>query len=895
MMIPWTTLAWTQVHHGHLPLWNPYSGLGMPLVFNWQSASFSVPALVGYLVPVRLAYTVAQIVTLVIAGSGVYVLGRVLRLGVLGSATAATVYELSGPFMGWLGWPNAAAMAWAGWLFADGHPRRPGPAPGSGTSHCSPSSSPARSTPGSPRPSSSSAWPSASSSIVFLVCRRRDSEHPRPGAAPRRRPRGGRGGGGRAVGPLGAARPAARVDVGGPGGELRTAPCRPTTCATCSSRDSTGSPWRATGGSATPSTPRPPCMSASSRSCLAVVALAPDDAARGAGLRRHRVSPWPSSPTSPPSCRPSTRSPGCAAWPGTAPSNPWSFALAVLAGIGMDALVRSHTSSAPCGAGRQGPSPWPRRSSALLWLRARDTSRRSKPGSGPGASSGRPSRSCVGLLVVGALSWPAGAGAPRGAWRRSGPVGGRRDRRLLLCRDGVPRGRRVPRWCRRARPPSRPTPAETALRQAVGTSLVALGTRDCHTPPTLGHAPEHQRRLRRARARRLGPLDPRGRVPVASRPRPANRRAPSDAPSHLVPAPSTVPRWPGATASGSSSSTPAVRARPARCSSSTVGAREALPRPAGRGRHPDAARPPTAALPPPDAPGHAVPVTHPDAPRGSSPRSSADRRCSGCISPTCRDGTPRSTAARWPSSRSPARCSKHACRVAATSWSCTTGRRRSPSASCWPSSASSASRAGARGRHPPTARAARRAGTAPITAPVARLRVPATPGGASQPVRCRGAAAGDGSGPGHAVSGTGASSVETGRRAPWSSGSLSRRGSRVANTTTPVGRNVHPLRCGRSAAGWHVPTTVDRPTRHRPTDTVPWSIRLRVGPRRPRLGIGQGRPADTRVNNGARGPVDPVATLPQLALDERRTPDRSIGGTPGRDRPRLRSAGLTPS
>ncbi len=118
MMIPWTTLAWTQVHHGHLPLWNPYSGLGMPLVFNWQAASFSVPALVGYLVPVHLAYTVGQITTLFVAGGGVYLLGRVLRLGVLGATLAATVYELSGPFMGWLGWPNASAMSWAGWLFA---------------------------------------------------------------------------------------------------------------------------------------------------------------------------------------------------------------------------------------------------------------------------------------------------------------------------------------------------------------------------------------------------------------------------------------------------------------------------------------------------------------------------------------------------------------------------------------------------------------------------------------------------------------------------------------------------------------------------------------------------------------------------------------------------------
>ena len=31
---------------------------------------------------------------------------------------AATVFELSGPFFGWLGWPITAVMSWAGWLFA---------------------------------------------------------------------------------------------------------------------------------------------------------------------------------------------------------------------------------------------------------------------------------------------------------------------------------------------------------------------------------------------------------------------------------------------------------------------------------------------------------------------------------------------------------------------------------------------------------------------------------------------------------------------------------------------------------------------------------------------------------------------------------------------------------
>jgi hypothetical protein len=117
-IIPWVTLAWTQVHHGQLPLWNPYEALGMPLAFNWQTAAFSLPSLVGYLFPLHLAFTVQVIVTLVIAGTGVYALCRVLHLGSLASVFAATVFELSGPMLGWLGWPHAAVLSWSGWLFA---------------------------------------------------------------------------------------------------------------------------------------------------------------------------------------------------------------------------------------------------------------------------------------------------------------------------------------------------------------------------------------------------------------------------------------------------------------------------------------------------------------------------------------------------------------------------------------------------------------------------------------------------------------------------------------------------------------------------------------------------------------------------------------------------------
>ena len=117
-MIPWATLAWTQVHAGHLPLWNSYNVLGTPLAFNWQSGAFSVPALVSYLVPLRFAYTCQVIVTLIVAGTGSYVLCRLLRLGVVASAFGGVAFELAGPLFTWLGWPIASVLSWTGWILA---------------------------------------------------------------------------------------------------------------------------------------------------------------------------------------------------------------------------------------------------------------------------------------------------------------------------------------------------------------------------------------------------------------------------------------------------------------------------------------------------------------------------------------------------------------------------------------------------------------------------------------------------------------------------------------------------------------------------------------------------------------------------------------------------------
>ena len=117
-LVPWSNLAWSQVHHGHLPLWDPYSALGTPLAFNWQSAPFSITSIVGYFLPVHWAYTSAVVLSAVIAGTGAYVFGRVLGIGVFGAVLAGTIFELSGSFIWLLGWPTSTVAAWFGWLLA---------------------------------------------------------------------------------------------------------------------------------------------------------------------------------------------------------------------------------------------------------------------------------------------------------------------------------------------------------------------------------------------------------------------------------------------------------------------------------------------------------------------------------------------------------------------------------------------------------------------------------------------------------------------------------------------------------------------------------------------------------------------------------------------------------
>ncbi len=113
---PWLAFNWHSIHSGVLPLWNRYTLLGMPQMFNFQSAVFSLPHLISYLFPVSLGYGISVLVALFIAGTGAYAAARILGASTSGALIGAVTFELSGSFVNWIAWPQAQVNAWLGWV-----------------------------------------------------------------------------------------------------------------------------------------------------------------------------------------------------------------------------------------------------------------------------------------------------------------------------------------------------------------------------------------------------------------------------------------------------------------------------------------------------------------------------------------------------------------------------------------------------------------------------------------------------------------------------------------------------------------------------------------------------------------------------------------------------------
>jgi hypothetical protein len=122
--IPWRLYAWEVLLAGHLPLWNPLSGMGAPLIGNYQSGFFYPPNWIYFILaalggaPV-LAWGQSLLVTfhLILAGLGMARLVRWLGLDEFSQTISGLAFCLSGYLIARAGFLSInAAVSWMPWI-----------------------------------------------------------------------------------------------------------------------------------------------------------------------------------------------------------------------------------------------------------------------------------------------------------------------------------------------------------------------------------------------------------------------------------------------------------------------------------------------------------------------------------------------------------------------------------------------------------------------------------------------------------------------------------------------------------------------------------------------------------------------------------------------------------
>ncbi|MFV1859711.1 MAG: YfhO family protein [Anaerolineales bacterium] len=127
---PWHTAAKEIAFSGHFPLWNPWLGMGAPLLANYQSALLYPPNWILLATDVSWGQTLLVLLHLIWAGFGMALLARSIGLGAFAQAIAGLAYGMSGYLVARSGFLSInAAAAWLPWILfaAEGLSRKPRP------------------------------------------------------------------------------------------------------------------------------------------------------------------------------------------------------------------------------------------------------------------------------------------------------------------------------------------------------------------------------------------------------------------------------------------------------------------------------------------------------------------------------------------------------------------------------------------------------------------------------------------------------------------------------------------------------------------------------------------------------------------------------------------------
>ena len=109
---PWRHFAWESIRQGRLPVWNPFSLAGTPLIATMQAAVFYPVNLLLTALAFPATFLWSAILRLWIAGMFTYLLARRSVLGRAAAFLAAVSFMLCGFLVVWLGHPHTNVAIW---------------------------------------------------------------------------------------------------------------------------------------------------------------------------------------------------------------------------------------------------------------------------------------------------------------------------------------------------------------------------------------------------------------------------------------------------------------------------------------------------------------------------------------------------------------------------------------------------------------------------------------------------------------------------------------------------------------------------------------------------------------------------------------------------------------
>lgn len=107
----WRDLAVSQLKNGHLPVWNPYSFSGTPLLANFQTAAFYPLNLIYLIFPSDIAWTFQIIISHLLTGLLLYKFLKNLKLSSPSAFLGSIAFSFSGFSVSWLTWNTILHVA----------------------------------------------------------------------------------------------------------------------------------------------------------------------------------------------------------------------------------------------------------------------------------------------------------------------------------------------------------------------------------------------------------------------------------------------------------------------------------------------------------------------------------------------------------------------------------------------------------------------------------------------------------------------------------------------------------------------------------------------------------------------------------------------------------------